>query len=289
MSKIAIERVSDAEEERFLLDLNIARSRTAWEISDRNVAFALLNRSKNLLFGKIESYKTLAEQYLQFGKSVLSKDQGSKSNEALKLIEEAVDLCDKGSTVAKTLDLRDLRSRSLRFLAAAHLQREEFESVVRCVRVLREGGGTCGEHASVGFLAMKAWLGLGRCEEAEKELRGMVVNKEVPEGVCVSAVEAFFEGAGVAGAEAVKGIFLGMMARCHVSAGSAVRVVQRLAAGGGGGEGGRMMAKVVAELVADERVVALFAGDGKDRWAMHAVLWNRFVANLRPAHEISVR
>ncbi|RWR81457.1 TPR repeat-containing protein ZIP4 [Cinnamomum micranthum f. kanehirae] len=274
VSKIAIERVSDAEEERFLLDLNIARSRTAWEISDRNVAFALLNRSKNLLFGKIESYKTLAEQYLQFGKFALSKDQGSKSNEALKLIEEAVDLCDKGSTVAKTLDLRDLRSRSLRFLAAAHLQREEFESVVRCVRVLREGGATSGEHASVGFLAMKAWLGMGRCGEAEKELRGMVVNKEVPEGVCVSAVEAFFEGAGAAGAEAVKGIFLGMMGRCHVSAGSAVRVVQRLAAGGGGGEGGRMMAKVVAELVADERVVALFAGDGKDRWAMHAVLWN---------------
>ncbi|MCI59300.1 testis-expressed sequence 11 protein, partial [Trifolium medium] len=61
-----------------------------------------------------------------------------------------------------------------------------------------------------------------------------------------------------------------VLGRCHVSASAAVRVASRVL--GGGGEGG----KVVAELVSDERVVALFAEKeaAKDRTAMHAVLWN---------------
>lgn len=41
-------------------------------------------------------------------------------------------------------------------------------------------------------------------------------------------------------------------------------------------EGSRVRAKVVAEVVSDERVVALFAGEEavKERTTMHAVLWN---------------
>jgi hypothetical protein len=69
-------------------------------------------------------------------------------------------------------------------------------------------------------------------------------------------------------------VFLGLLGRCHVSAGAAVRVASRVL--GGGGEGSKVRAKVVAELVSDERVVALFAEKeaAKDRTAMHAVLWN---------------
>jgi hypothetical protein len=69
-------------------------------------------------------------------------------------------------------------------------------------------------------------------------------------------------------------VFLGLLGRCHVSAGAAVRVASRVL--GGGGEGSNVRAKVVAELVSDERVVALFAEKeaAKDRTAMHAVLWN---------------
>ncbi|KAG5008165.1 hypothetical protein JHK85_026707 [Glycine max] len=80
---------------------------------------------------------------------------------------------------------------------------------------------------------MKAWLGLGRHGEAEKELRGMVIDKGIPEGVWVSAVEAYFAAAGTAGVET----------------------------------GGWVRGKVVAEFVSDERVVALFAGQeaAKDR------------------------
>ncbi|KAG5013963.1 hypothetical protein JHK82_026098 [Glycine max] len=102
---------------------------------------------------------------------------------------------------------------------------------------------------------MKAWLGLGRHGEAEKELRVMVIDKGIPEGVWVSAVEAYFVAAGTAGVETVKGVFLGLLGRCHVSAGSAVRVVHRVVGVAGKGKGGEQEA-------------------AKDRVGMHAVLWN---------------
>ncbi|CBI23333.3 unnamed protein product, partial [Vitis vinifera] len=277
-SKLDAATISDAGERKLLLDLNIARSRTAWDVSDRNLAVTLLNRAKNLLFGSAEHYKALANQYLVFGKSALSKIEGCGVKEALKLMNEALDLFEKGLSTARTRngteDLKALRSKCLRFIAAVHLQGEEFESVLKCIRVLREGDGD--RHPCLPVLAMKAWLGLGRYGEAEKELRGMVVNKGVPEGIWVSAIEAYFEAAGTAGAETAKGLFLGLLGRCHVSAGAAVRIAHRVVGEGGSGEGPRARAKVVAELVSDERVVALFAGEAaaKDRTAMHAVLWN---------------
>ncbi|KAL7201219.1 hypothetical protein ACSBR1_033012 [Camellia fascicularis] len=277
-SRIDIGAVIDSEERKLLLGLNIARSRTAWEISDRNLAITLLNRAKNLLFGCAENYKALANQYLMFGKIVLSKNEVCGVHEGLKLMNEALDLCEKGLRIVKrqdeTLALKTLRSKTLRFIAALHLQRDEFESVLKCVRVLRDGGGG-DDHPSLSVLAMKAWLGLGRYGEAEKELKGMVVNKGVPEGVWVSAVESYFQAAGVAGAETTKGVFFGLLGRCHVSAGAAIRVVRRVVGDGVIGEG-PVRAKVVAELVSDERVVALFAGEEvvKERTTMHAILWN---------------
>ena len=280
-SKLDAATISDAGERKLLLDLNIARSRTAWDVSDRNLAVTLLNRAKNLLFGSAEHYKALANQYLVFGKSALSKIEGCGVKEALKLMNEALDLFEKGLSTARTRngteDLKALRSKCLRFIAAVHLQGEEFESVLKCIRVLREGDGD--RHPCLPVLAMKAWLGLGRYGEAEKELRGMVVNKGVPEGIWVSAIEAYFEAAGTAGAETAKGLFLGLLGRCHVSAGAAVRIAHRVVGEGGSGEGARARAKVVAELVSDERVVALFAGEAaaKDRTAMHAVLWNWYM------------
>ncbi|RZB93703.1 TPR repeat-containing protein ZIP4 [Glycine soja] len=105
---------------------------------------------------------------------------------------------------------------------------------------------------------MKAWLGLGRHGEAEKELRVMVIDKGIPEGVWVSAVEAYFVAAGTAGVETVKGVFLGLLGRCHVSAGSAVRVVHRVVGVAGKGKGGEQEA-------------------AKDRVGMHAVLWNCWI------------
>ncbi|KAF6164592.1 hypothetical protein GIB67_032820 [Kingdonia uniflora] len=279
-SKIEVDQVSDIGEQRLLLDLNIARARTAWEISERNVAITLLNRSKNLLFTSAESYTLLANQYLTFGKLVLSKNEASMIGESLKLMNECLDLCEKGLLrIARMpnhqLGLKTVKSKCLRFMAAAHLQGEEYESVLKCIKVLREEVGGGDNHPCLPVLAMKAWLGLKRYKEAEKELRGMVVNKGIPEAIWVSAVESYFQEVGVAGAETAKGLFLGLLGRCHVSAGAAVRVAQKVA-GGGGGEGSRVRAKVAAELVSDERVVALFDENAvaNERTAMHAVLWN---------------
>ncbi|GFP91192.1 hypothetical protein PHJA_001263200 [Phtheirospermum japonicum] len=281
VSSIDINSVSDDDERKFLLDLNLARSRAAWEVSDRNLAIALLNRSKNVLFGISRNYHALANQYLTFGKTLLSLTEVCTLNEALKLMNDALELCEKGLRVVKktedTLNLKELRLKTLRFIAAAHLQGDDFESVLKCVKVLREVGSGGDRHPSLSVLAMKAWLGLGRYGEAEKELRGMVVNKGIPEGVWVSAVESYFLAAGAAGAGTVKGVFLGLFERCHVSAGAAIRVVNRVVGNGlCNGEGSKVRANVVSELVSDERVVALFDREGasKERTTMHALLWN---------------
>ncbi|KAF5746242.1 TPR repeat-containing protein ZIP4 isoform X1 [Tripterygium wilfordii] len=285
LSKLDTGKFSDSRERKLLLDLNIARARTAWEVSDRNLAITLLNRTKSLLFGLSDHYKTLAKQYLTFGKSLLSSSDNNSFNEALKLMNEALDLCEKGfGTTRKqeeTAELKELRSKALRFISAVHLQKGKYESVIKCVRVLRQGSGFSGSdagdlHASLPVLAMKAWLGLGKYGEAEKELRGMAINRGIPEGVWVSAVEAYFQAAGTAGAETTKGVFLGLLERCNVSASSAVRITHRLIGDDGGNDMSRVRAKVVAELVTDERVIALFASEAavKERTAMHAVLWN---------------
>lgn len=282
LSKVDIANVSEYEEKKLLLDLNIARSRTAWEVSDRNLAIALLSRSKNVLFAFAENYKALANQYLMFGKAMLSKNEVSGVNEALKLMNDALELCERGLTVVKrtgeTSALKELRSKTLRFLGASHLQRDEFESVLKCVKVLREGEKD--QHPSLSVLAMKAWLGLGRFGEAEKELRGMVVDKGIPEGVWVSAVESYFQVVGAAGAPAVKGVFLGLLGRCHVSADAAIRVVNKVIGDpAGGGEEARLRAKVVSELVSDDRILTLLSGEdtSKERTAMHALLWNWYI------------
>ncbi|XP_027351385.1 TPR repeat-containing protein ZIP4 [Abrus precatorius] len=281
VSKLDIASIPDAGERKLLLDLNLARSRTAWEVRDPNLAVTLLNRSKSLVFGSCEHHKELAKQFMAFGKSSLSKsgeDANRDLSEALKLMNEALENCERGFSAARTreekVEVRGLRWKVLRFIAAIHLQKEEFESVIKCVKVLRDSAEGGDDHPSLSVLAMKALLGLGRYGEAERELRGMVIDRGIPEGVWVSAVEAYFAAAGTAGAETAKGVFLALLGRCHVSAGAAVRVAHRVV--GGGGEGGKVRAKVVAELVSDERVVALFAGKetAKDRVAMHAVLWN---------------
>ncbi|KAF8105653.1 hypothetical protein N665_0157s0219 [Sinapis alba] len=291
LSKIDIAKVTDAGERKLFLDLNLARSRTAWEISDRNLAVTLLNRAKNMLFGSPVHYKSLSNQFLAFGKSALSREDDDCSlNDALRLMNESLDLCEKGVSNAKTredtIEFTSMRIKMLRFISAVHLQKGEFESVIKCVKVLRNGGnGSDGadQHASLPVLAMKAWLGLGKHSEAEKELRGMVGNKDIPEAVWVSAVEAYFEVVGTAGAETAKGVFLGLLGRCHVSAMAALRVAHRvLGESRGGDSGSRIRANVVAQLVSDERVVALFAGEAvtKERKAIHSVLWNSASAHF---------
>ena len=89
LSKIDVAKITDAGERILFLDLNLARSRTAWEISDRNLAVTLLNRAKNMLFGSPDHYKALSNQFLAFGKSALSREDDDCSlNDALRLMNE---------------------------------------------------------------------------------------------------------------------------------------------------------------------------------------------------------
>ncbi|XP_078434659.1 tetratricopeptide repeat (TPR)-like superfamily protein [Wolffia australiana] len=268
-SVVQADRETDPEERKLLLEINLARARTAWEVADRNLAIALLNRSKNLLFDNPASYKALADQYLQFGKLELSDK--SESAASAKLLNVALNLSEGGIEISRRPDhklpLENLRDRCLRFLAAERLQAGDYEAVVKCVKVMREG---CGkeEHPSVGFMALKAWIGLGKFEEAERELRTMALTRSVPDNVCVAAAELLLEGVG---AEAAKGVLIGLVSRCRLGPSSALRVVKKVAEGGGGGR-----ARVVGEVVSDERVLTLFSGPGAatESRTMHAVLWN---------------
>ncbi|KAJ0972222.1 hypothetical protein J5N97_020181 [Dioscorea zingiberensis] len=273
-----------AEERNLLLEINLARSRTAWEDADRNLAIALLNRSKNLVAGSPAGFKTLAEQYLLRAKldlSIQSQEGVGLISNASKLLSEALDLCEQGILEAKgrgsgeKLALEGVRERCLKFMAAERLGAGDYEGVLRCVKVLRDGNPkpSSGEHASVGYVAMRAWLGMGRVGEAEKELRGMMAGMgPAVEGVVLAAAEVFV---GAAGAEEGRRVVEGLVGRCQMGAAAALRLVRKVAeAGRGTAAMGR--ASVVAELAGDEKVVAAFEGPAvvKERAAMHALLWN---------------
>ena len=272
ISAVQIDRITDPEEKRLLLDVHLARARTAWEANDRNLAVALLNRSKSVLFLSPGNYKALAEQYLQFGKVALSATL--ESGVAAKVMNEALDLCEKGIEICKRPDqrlpLENLKLRCLRFLAAERLRAGDFEAVVKCVKVMREGSGK-EEHPSVSFMSLKAWIGLGKFEEGERELRRMAVTRSVPDNVCVAAAEIFLEGVGP---EAALGVVMALVSRCRLGPAAAIRIVKKVAVGEGGGR-----ARVVGEMVSDERVLALFAGADvvNERGTMHALLWNWWV------------
>ncbi|KAF4403913.1 hypothetical protein G4B88_014369, partial [Cannabis sativa] len=74
---------------------------------------------------------------------ISTRSSTSALNEALRLMNEALDLYEKGLHAARTrecmLELKELKSKTLRFISAVHLQMGEFESVIKCVKVLREG------------------------------------------------------------------------------------------------------------------------------------------------------
>ncbi|KAJ3678125.1 hypothetical protein LUZ60_001928 [Juncus effusus] len=276
----------DEEEKQLALDLNLARSQTAWENSDRTLAIALLNRSKSFLTNSVlpNSYKSLAEQYLSYGKLLLSSKQeisNANSNPntsptASDLFSEALEICEKSLTISPNpdSDLQTLKDRCLRFLAAERLQNQDYEGALKCVRVLRSGPQTPqnpAEHPSVGYVAMKGWIGAKNVKEAERELMGLVKNKEAPEGVVVSAAEEYL---GFAGGEAARAVLLALAGRCRAGgAEAAVRVVRRVLEGGAGSMG---RGRAAAELAADQRVLSLFDGEDKERErsGMHALLWN---------------
>uniref|UniRef100_A0A0D9V8U7 Protein ZIP4 homolog n=1 Tax=Leersia perrieri TaxID=77586 RepID=A0A0D9V8U7_9ORYZ len=274
------------EEDRgVLLDLNLARARAASDAGDQALAVALLSRSKPLAAESPEGAKSLAEGYLSIGEATLSGKHSNPAVEASSLLTEALDLCEKAAShssssprtpppynaTPKTPNLEGLKRRCLRFLALERLQAQDYEGVLRCIRVARASLGMEEEHPSIGFMAMRAWIGSGNVAEAEKELERLMGNASATENLCVSAAEAYLA---AAGPEAARKVLIALAARGRArGANAAVRVVKQVIDGGGAGTG---RAKAIAELVSDERVVALFDGPGNthERGTMHALLWS---------------
>ncbi|CAN6445210.1 unnamed protein product [Victoria cruziana] len=270
-----IDSAYSEEDHRFLLDLNVSRAATAFESPSGSVmALALLSRSKRLVAGDPQKHRLLAEKYFSFGKQLLARDQRYEAEESIKHLNEALDLSERGMKMGGSDDevsaLRDLRAKTLRFMAAAHLQIGSYDDVLTCVNAMSETAG--GDHPSLGFLAMKGYLGLGRYDDAENELMKMAGNFRIPAEVCLSAVEVFMKEAAEIGVEGAKAVFIGLVERCAVCPSDAVRIVERVLVGGGA-----VRARVAAELAMEERVVDLFRenGAGKDRAVMHAILWNQ--------------
>jgi tetratricopeptide (TPR) repeat protein len=275
------------EDRGVLLELNLARARAASDAGDQALAVALLSRSKPLAAASPEGAKSLAQGYLSIGEATLAAKHSNPAVEASTLFTEALDLCEKaaspssssprtppyGGATPKTPNLEGLKRRCLRFLALERLQAQDYEGVLRCIRVSRASMGLEEEHPSIGVMAMRAWIGSGNMAEADKELERLMANALATENLCVSAAEAYLA---AAGPEAARKVLIALAARCRAGgAAAAVRVVKQVIDGGGGGIG---RARAIAELVSDERVVALFDGPGNthERGTMHALLWNWF-------------
>ncbi|TVU36215.1 hypothetical protein EJB05_18139, partial [Eragrostis curvula] len=276
---------ADTEEDQaVLLDLNLARARAACEAGDHALAVALLSRSKPLAAASPEGIKSLAEEYLFIGKAALSIEPPDPALDASSLLTEALDLCEKavaspscatpttpGSTPT-TPNLHILRDKCLRFLAVERINANDYEGTLRCISVSRTSLGLGAEHPSIGFTALRAYIGSGNLAEAERELERLIANPEAPDCICVLAAEKYLASAGP---ESALKVLLVLAARCRAegaSAAAALKVVQKVVEGVGGGTA---RARMIAELVSDERVVALFDAPANihDRGTMHMLLW----------------
>lgn len=282
------------EDQAVLLQLNLARARAACGAGDYALAVALLSRSKPLAaaFPDPEWVKALAEEYLFIGRAAFNIKPADPALDASSLFTQALDLCEKaaaspccatpttpGSTPT-TPNLQELRNQCLRFLAVERFEANDFEGSLRCIGVARTSLGLGEEHPSIGFTAMRAYLGSGNLVEAERELQGLMANVEAPDCVCVSAAEKYLARVGP---EAALKVLVALAARCRAefAATAAVRVMVKVVEGAGGSTA---RAKMIAELVSDERVVALFDGPANthNRGTMHALLWKWFALFYYP-------
>lgn len=278
---------ADTEEDRdILLDLNLARARAASSEGKQALAVALLSRSKPLAAASSVGVKALAEGYLLLGKAALATKSPDPAIDASSLLTEALDLCERAAaspccttptsprSSPATPNLQVIKDQCLRCLAAERLQANDYEGTLRCIMVSRASPGLGKEHSSIAFMALRACLSSGKLLEAERELDRLMANAEAPEFVCVSAAELYVASVGL---DAALKVLVALAARCRASASAvAVRVLKTVVQGAGGEAG---HARAIAELVSDERVVALFNGpaNAHERGTMHALLWTWFV------------
>ena len=178
------------EQSEFFFDLFLARARTAWELGGQTLACSLLGRARGLLSTiPADRHKELAELYLQFGKSLLLKDDTESQAESVRHMETGLDICSEGLSISQLHDdktyLERQKQRILRNLAAGQLLNENYESALRCVDVLR----LTTDHISTSYFALRALAKLGRHDEVERELFTLVHHAGEQADVYVSALE----------------------------------------------------------------------------------------------------
>ena len=150
-------------------------------------------------------YQILANDCLRFGKGLLAMANKAAYAESISFLEQAFEICSEGLLALqngsiKSLEfstgnegsskqLNSLKFDILRFLAAGHLHNENFDSVLKCVEILKTGP----DHACIPYLALKAYLGLSRFEEAEKELLILSAQRFSTAKICAGAISALIE------------------------------------------------------------------------------------------------
>lgn len=271
----------DGEEGRkFLFELLISRARTAWEMSQRTLTCTLLGRAKGLLLDATERYRELAEQYLYFGKTMLAKTEGGIADgDSVKFLNQAFEICSEalGKCLAKSDErvlLENVRLKTLRYLAAAHLQAENFENVLKCVAVLKDES----DHPTTPFLALKAYIGLGLSEDAEKELSALLGHSGAPLDICISAVEIFIQ-CGSGGWEIARSAFFRLQKRFPSKKELPVRVLDKILRNVSSADPCyKAKVALALQIATDERIIKLLAEADEDssseRRCVHAILWN---------------
>ncbi|KAH7300313.1 hypothetical protein KP509_24G056000 [Ceratopteris richardii] len=244
------------EEDKFLFDLQVARARTAWELQQKALVRSLLGRARGMLkltsasVSSTKMYEELVEEFLHYGKFLLARQDKPSQAEAIQFLELAFEVCSDGISAVAVANrdnkddedtrgkwgreispLNNTKFKILRFLAAGHLQNDNFESVLKCVDILKTGP----DHASTPFLAMKAYVGLKRFEEAEKEAYILVAQRSTPVDVCAAAIDVLVECSSSPLAQktgslqdAVKKVFSIAYARFPTSKELTIRVLEKL-------------------------------------------------------------
>ncbi|XP_057861908.2 TPR repeat-containing protein ZIP4 isoform X2 [Cryptomeria japonica] len=273
------------EERKFSFELLVARAKTAWEIKQRTLTCTLLGRAKGFLFDAADRYRDLAEQYLHFGKCMLAKSEeggcsSSDQSDYVKFLNQAFEICSEalfkgiGKPEERVL-AKNLKLKTLRYLAAAHLQAENFESVLKCVAVLKEES----DHPTTPFLALKAYIGLGMREAAEKELNVLLLHGGAPVDICISAVEIVIQ-SGSGGLETARSAFFRLLDRFPSSMELPLRVLDKILRNASAvDQSYKAKVALALQIACDDKIVRLFADseDGSsadNRRCIHAILWN---------------
>lgn len=280
----------DAKDQKtFMFELYVARAKTAWELSNRALACSLLGRARVLL-AVLPSYRLeLAEESLQFGKSLLAKEDVESQADSVKYMEIGLDICSESQSSnleeAGRNNLEKLKSRILRHLAAAYVHNENFESALRCVAALK----MTSDHVSTSYFALRALAGLGRYEEVEPELFALIRHPGAEVDVCVSALEIVIQDCGEL-LEAVEKAFFILFTRFPSNKELPLHMLDKLLRQAPSGDPKSIKVVELALRVAcDEQVLSAILGagtpgfslqeyptkSGKERECIHALLWTR--------------